>query len=232
MAYLYQLINNLQGLEGGNSYEKQANLFKKLGGQGNYIGNAAQNNWLLTQINNGSAQKAIVPQPLAQPVATAPQNPYDVLKQTALGNNLLKSEVSFESLNPFSKYFDENLFRNSLQQGVQPEIDRVTGNLNANDQSYRTTEAKTYDNNTKALNQNLANTGSFYGGVRAGQQSNLDTSRNLNLADYTRSFNDQMLNTQRNYQRTIEDQVAAEKTKKAQGYAEEKTNYMKNPNYQ
>ena len=231
MAQLYQLINTIPGLQGKSAFEKQQDLYKRLGGQGVYTGDINQNTWLLNNINSGKATSALAAPAPVTAQAVAPSSPYDILKQTALDNQLLKSEVAFEDINPFSKYFNEDLFRQSVAQGIKPEVDRITGNLNAGDQSYRQTEQRAFQNNVNTLNQNASNTGSFYGGARIAKQNRLADTRNQGLADYSRSFNDQMLNTKRQFDRTIEDQVAAEKLKKTQGYNEEKGTYYKNATY-
>jgi len=228
MATLSQLISGFSGVTGANNFEKQKKLYQLLGGKGNYVGDLNQNLFLLNNQNRWGQ----ITQPASAPVpAPVPQDPYDILKQTALNNNLLKSEVDFESINPFSKYFDENIFRNAVKQGIQPEIDRVMGNLNANDASYRANELQNFNNNARALNQNYANQGAFFGGARMAKQNILSNNRQRSLDDYTRSFNNQRLEQERNFNRTIEDQLAAEKQKKMTGYQEEKTNYYKNPTY-
>lgn len=232
MAQLYQIINNFPQLQGKNAFEKQADLFRRLGGAGQYTGSLQQNTWLLNNINNGTAQRTLeqttVP---AQAQTQAPLDPYDALKQTALSNNLLKAEQSFEDINPFSNYFNEDLYRQSVRQGLQPEIDRVTGNLKADDLSYRDREQQAFDNNIRALKQGMANKGSFYGGARMGQQRVQTANRNRDLDDYTRDYTNRMIENERGFNRIIEDDTAREKQLKKTGWTEEKTNYYKNPNY-
>lgn len=75
MALLHQDIMNVPGLS-GNSYQRQQQLYQKLGSpQGNYSGTYNQNIWLLSQVQKGNYGQ---PAPAAAPAAAAPgPNAYD-----------------------------------------------------------------------------------------------------------------------------------------------------------
>lgn len=225
MAQLYQLIQNVPGLSGNNSYEKQADLWRKLGGGGNYVGSYDQNMLLLSKINDGTAGRISNPQPIEQaPQAQAP-NSLDIMAQQALSSNVL-NKTDMSKFMDFSDYWNENLFRDAVKQGIQPEVDRVMGNMNADDQYYRKNEQQAYQNNQNALNQNFANRNAFFGGARVANQNKLTTDRNSALDEYIRKFNNQKLETQRSYDRIVEDQVGAERINKEKGYQEEKSTYQ------
>lgn len=64
MAYLYQEIMNVSGLT-GSSYQRQTQLYQKLGSpKGAYKGTTQQNLWLLGQVRSG---KTGAPAPVAKP---------------------------------------------------------------------------------------------------------------------------------------------------------------------
>lgn len=108
MAYLYQAINNVPGLS-GSSYEKQKQLYQKMGSPyGTYKGTAQQNNWLLSQINSGAATKTMSPQPVPAPAPATPAPAKDVAKDFANqagAGNVYKGPV-FEEVLPFYKAWE------------------------------------------------------------------------------------------------------------------------------
>lgn len=120
MAYLYQAINNVPGLS-GSSYQKQQQLYAKMGSPyGAYKGTAQQNNWLLSQINSGAATKAMSPQPTPKPAAAAPakNTAKDIANQAGAGN-VYKGPV-FEEVLPFYKAWEGLL--PMVQQEAESEI--------------------------------------------------------------------------------------------------------------
>lgn len=119
MAYLYQQIQNVPGLSGKTSYEKQSDYYSKLGSpKGKYTGSLEQNTYLLGQLSKSNyglpvAKPASTPQaPVAKP-ATADQVP-DYLKNY----QQTYSEIQKELSKPFKS--DEQI-QQEVEKAITPE---------------------------------------------------------------------------------------------------------------
>lgn len=209
MARLADLIKSVQGVGGGNSFEMQKRLYQALGSpKGTYRGDYNQNVFLLDQIkrkNFGSLNRP-APAPITAP---APISPFDALKQQALSDPSLQRVKAFEQVNPFTNFFNEGTTRDSLKQLFRPEFNRV------NNQA-----SEVYQQNQGNLNQRFANQGTFFGGARQ-----------RNLMDLTKQNTDQTFLRDREQNRMVEDRVLDERSLKQKEYEDEKTRYLKNPQY-
>jgi hypothetical protein len=115
MALLYQAINNVPGLS-GNSFQKQQQLYEKLGSpMGPYKGTYDQNIWLLDQVNSGNHGQQ---QPQAQPQQQSSSQPQQQSQNPQMDVNKV-IEDSFRKLqeelvSKYSQYKSSNPF--SLDQ--------------------------------------------------------------------------------------------------------------------
>lgn len=219
MATLSQLLG------GGNTYNKQKEIYERLGSPlGAYTGSYDQNVYLLNNQNRWNS-------PAPAQTAAAPASPFDSLKQQALSSQMLKEIRPFEEVSPFTDFFRENLVRQSFAQLLQPEQQRLqkiaedqygtqTGNLN-----------RTFDRQVDTTNQNYANRGAFFGGVRNAGVGLVNDERNRSLGEALKQKQLEDFNRQRDYTRQLESQVQQEKAFKNQQYLDEKNRYLTNPQY-
>lgn len=270
---LYQDIMNVPGLT-GTAQQRQAQLWARLRPGEKYVPDEKNNTFLAQQIakKNFGAPAPVQVAPQKAPVSN---NPFDTLKKTALSNNILKEEIPYEQINPFSQFFNADAARKFIEQTYKSEFEREKGlindaynknkvrsqedyntnvnTLNASDQIFKRDNALGLQKAQTVTNQNLANSGSFYGGVRTGQLKELDDNNNRIVSDYQADFNRRKqaldtqnsrytqdldynktqadFNTNREQNRTIEDQFQREKDVKTEQYLDEKKRYYGNPQY-
>lgn len=162
MAQLYELIRQKYGSGGSSGYNKQKEIYNALGAPlGNYMGTAAQNNWLLN--NQGSWDKAVAGTARkagnGKVVATTQGQP-GLLKKYA--NAVLPEKIytptPFEQLVPYESVVNPEAINNFAYSRVNPEVDR------------QKTEA------TRGLYDTLASTGGLrFGGANVKVQQLGDT---------------------------------------------------------
>jgi len=173
MAYLYESIGNLPGLS-GNSYAKQRQLYEKMGSpMGNYSGSYDQNIWLLNQINNGSALKALQPQaapttPTVSPAVTKAQEITNPMTEQVPGGNT----ETMQSLDAYWSYLNPQA-RASALEVVQPEI------------------LRNYNTANRGITSNLAQTGGGRFGKGWGQTGTLQAQTMQNQEAQVQDFTNQ-----------------------------------------
>jgi hypothetical protein len=172
------------------------------------------------------------PKPVAPPPAPPKIDPFEAMKRAFEQSELLKRGFAdkWETANPFSQFFDENATKNMIAQKYQPDFTRESENLNYQDQTYRRDEADIFKNNFNVLQQNQANSGALFGGVRQFQNTDITNKRNNSLDAYAKDFTNKKFEMERNQRRLIDSQLQSEKDLKNQEWQERKRKDVANFN--
>lgn len=125
MAYLYQEINKVPGLT-GSSYERQKQLYQRLGSPlGNYTGSYQQNIWLLQQIAKGNYGTQ---QTTPEPTTPAVDPTQEVVNEVG-GDEVSKGPVFGEVL-PYDEAWGnlKPYFQQQAEWEINPEQRRLLNN--------------------------------------------------------------------------------------------------------
>lgn len=215
MATLSQLLG---------SFDNRKQVYDRLGSPfGAYTGNAQQNNWLLqNQSKWGQAGNASAP---------AAGDPFENLKNQALSSQILKEIRPYEEVNPFTNFFNEQLVRDTFTKLFQPEQQRLSDIASQNYNLGVSNTNRGFDQQIQTTNQNAANRGAFFGGVRGAQVGKVNEERGRSLGELLRTKEQDDFNRTREFNRQTEEQVQREKAFKNQQYLDEKNRYLTNPQY-
>lgn len=139
--------------------------------------------------------------------------------------------MPYEEVNPFTNFFNEDLVRGTFSQLFKPEQDRLSQMAQ---QDYTTATGdvnRNFDTTVRNTNQNYADRGAFFGGVRNAGVNKVNEERDRSLGTLLTNKERTDFDRQREFNRQTEEQVQREKAFKNQQYLDEKNRYLTNPRY-
>lgn len=180
MALLYQEINKIPGLTGSNSFQKQADYWKRLGLGGNYTGSYSQNTQLLNQIKRPNFG---IGTPVAGAIPQTGSPSQNLINQyvKAVVPKPVQTPTSFGNVVNKDQFINKPLVEQFAYSQVDPEINRIR------------------ERETRNLNEQQAQSGMYRFGMAGRQQRDLSDAISRQRAEMAQPFMQQGLKTLGDY---------------------------------